>query len=236
MKQALLLCDSGWAESAIGTNIGQGHLFRCRAFAAHLKILGWNVRLLELSISKKSLETSLAEAKSWHFLHCLSLAQLQNLSSLSQLPGPALAFCQKQEPKIDLLVIDSYQLPLAFYQFCVRDFPACRYLALDDFDRFPPTGAHAYPKEFFVLQATLQSNVKQTRYLSGLEYQILQPEFCRNYFQNYSPKTRNIKSRKLPADLCHASVLLTGSRQCLFIGAARFSRGRTVTTKCRQKN
>ena len=186
MKQALLLCDSGWGQSATDSNIGQGHLFRCRAFAAHLQALGWSVRLLELSISQRPLATAATETEPQHYRHSLSTAQLQNLCALSQLPRLALAFCQGAAQSIDLLVIDSYQLPLAFYQSCSRDFPNCRRLALDDFNRYPPTGVSGYPEDFFVLQATAISNTKQERYLSGLEYQVLRPEFRTGYFQNHT--------------------------------------------------
>ncbi|WGK68808.1 hypothetical protein P0082_10015 [Candidatus Haliotispira prima] len=203
---ALLVCDSG-RDERLGADIGQGHLFRCRSFAAHLRMLGWKVSLLELQLRPAPRTRPIpinvefpgeekirrVDEEPRHYRGLLSPEQLQNLVSLTQLPGWE-EFCLQEEqgqtknqvrPRFRLLVLDSYHLSPALYRSCITEFPESRLLALDDFERF------AYPKEFFVLQATIppvatdetESEGSVPRHLRGLEYQVLRPEFSLHYHQ-----------------------------------------------------
>ncbi len=161
---AWMLCDSGW-DGDQQVYIGQGHLLRCQAFAAQFAALGWRTELFELSLA------ALPQNAPGHRRYQLSLDELRSSRSLQGLPF------MTAEPKIpDLLLIDSYQLPWDFYSACARNFPLSRLLAIDDFERFASSGG--YPSKFFVLQAGMPAQADlPDRYLRGLAYQILRPEF-----------------------------------------------------------
>ncbi len=208
---ALLLCDSGREEPAQAQkalNIGQGHLFRCHSFAAQLRLLGWRVLLLELRLGPADLcgsnrlpqeDSSVwalraAEGQIIHYVYSLSATRLKGLRALSELSGWP-KFCRKaglprsgeaqsllgaSEPR--LLLVDSYQVPMAFYHWCTERFSRSRLLALDDFERLD------YPPAFSVLQVAAPPVPSVTgsagRYLRGLQYQVLRPEFSTGYCEN----------------------------------------------------
>ena len=188
----MLLCDSG-------NEIGQGHLFRCRAFAAHLQDLGWQTMLLELHVRNaasqppafKWKKRARARSSEWYVT-----LQLQALQNFLELPAPVLFL---QAPK--LIVLDSYHLPGAFYSYIAEAFPHSALLAIDD--SADQTRLH-YPERFFVLQALyLPKNLPEqaTRYLYGLQYQVLRKEFCN------APKTVNLSRRFV----CCNILLVSGS-------------------------
>ena len=232
-RQALLICDAG-------LEIGQGHFFRCQAFAVWLRALGWYVRILELNISSKYCKHSAIHFENTgegrrYFLH---LEQVGRLSDFALLPGALEDITAHQI----LVLIDSYQLPRLFYQSCIEELPAFGhkifYLALDDWERFgaPTTettslidnyadGASifnlsylGYPAEFFILQAgLLPVDSLPLHYLRGLEYQVLRPEFSRSYSLNFqsSDTPENFPIMAEPYCLFIPGSAFSGEQLCL---------------------
>ena len=183
---ALFLCDSG-GEAAC--QIGQGHVFRCRAFAAHLESLGWQTVLLELHACNTALQSTTFSWKkrpqrllhhiTFYTEYCTTM-RLKVLQSLSSLSIPEL--CTTPQ----LMVLDSYQFPKVLYDYIASTFLHSRLVAIDDFANQTRL---QYPQKFFVLQALRlpETLPKQaTRYLCGLPYQVLRKEFTngRNAISN----------------------------------------------------
>ena len=195
---AALLCDSGGGEQC---QIGQGHLFRCRAFAENLQALGWNTALFELRSSNKPARstplrftqvfdeacpkaalahaTNAKNAKPAQAAEYCCPLSAQTLQSLACLPGGF----GSAKPAPRLFVIDSYQLPWQFYQHIAQRLPTAKLLALDD---CAGTTRLCYPQSFFILQALRSSAPLEPgtgtkpnpylRYLYGLQYQVLRAQ------------------------------------------------------------